>query len=73
MGIRMPIRDFEHLVQQLTNCPWLPLDSTTFSKLRIQNIKAFKLSESEKPSLVIRGILQPVQQPPFSIPCLSSQ
>jgi hypothetical protein len=39
LGMRMWFSRFEHLVQQLDSCSWIPLYSTAFLKLNIQNIK----------------------------------
>jgi hypothetical protein len=39
LSMRMWFSGFEHLVQQLDSCSWIPLNSTAFFKLNIQNIK----------------------------------
>jgi hypothetical protein len=39
LSMRMWFLGFEHLVQQLDSCSWIPLYNTAFLKLNIQNIK----------------------------------
>ena len=45
----MSIAGYEHLIQQLDSDSWIPLYSTAFPKLNIQNMKWISLHESRWP------------------------
>jgi hypothetical protein len=68
LSMRMWFSEFEHLVQQLDSCTWIPLYSTAFLKLNVQNIKIIKPSWVKIAIKWIWGILQPIHHPLFKLP-----